>query len=167
MRILNILDYSDHGLIIHYQCNRCKLLVSVSEQCNSKCKTQKLGSLYDYSGHEIEDLMNSITSTRVHGTLDKLYKIIRKHNIEIEGIELPPYKYQEEKPVPVGFTIPRGDKDIKTIEDMIEVLDKSIRSGADVDMPEGTRYITISDTLAKQLSSRLKKLFTVEGNGDE
>ena len=167
MRILNILDYSSFGLIIHYQCNRCKLLVSVSEQCKFRCKTQKLGYMYDYSGHEIEDLMSNITNTRIHGTLDKLYSIIKEHNIPIEGIKLPPYLYEEDKPVPVGFTIPRGDMDIKTIQDMIEILDKSPRDGDAVDMPEGARYITISDTLAKQMSSKLKKLFTNEGNGDK
>lgn len=167
MRILNIIDYSSFGLIIEYQCNHCKLLMNVSEQCKFRCKTRRMGCLYDYSGHEIEDLMDNITSTRLHGTLDKLYGVIKEHNIEIEGIELPPYLFEQDKPVPVGFTIPRGDKDIKTIEDIINVLDKSIRQGADVDMPEGNRYITISDTLAKQLSSKLKKLFTNEGNGDE
>lgn len=166
MRIINILDYSSFGLIIHYQCSKCKLLVNISEQCKIRCKTQKPGYLYDYSGRVIEELMSTLTSTRVHGTLDKLYSIIKEHNIEIEGIKLPPYLFQEDRPVPVGFTIPRGDMDIKTIEDMINVLDKSIRSGDAVDMPEGARYITISDTLAKQLSERLKKLFTNEGNGD-
>lgn len=166
MRIIQILDYSDIGLIIHYQCNKCKLLVSVSEQCNFRCKTHKIGHMYDYSGHEIEDLISSVEGARIYGTIDKLYKIIKEHNILLEGIELPPYLYEEDKPVPVGFSIPRGDKDIKTIEDMINVLDKSIREGADIDMPEGARYITISDTLARQLSGRLKKLFTNEGNGD-
>lgn len=166
MRILGIMDYSSFGLIIHYQCNKCRLLTSVSEQCKFRCHPHKIGRLYDYSGHDIEDLLGTITSTRVHNTLDKLYNIIREHNIEIEGIELPPYLYEEERPVPVGFVIPREDKDIKTIEDMIQVLDKSARSGTDVDMPEGSRYITISDTLAKQLSDKLKKLFVIEDNGD-
>lgn len=167
MRIINIMDYSSFGLIIEYQCNKCKLLVNVSEQSKFRCKTRKIGHMYDYSGHAIEDMMDGIQSTRLHGTLDKLYSIIKEHNIQIEGIEIPPYLYEEDKPVPVGFTIPRGDKDIKTVEDMIRVLDKSTREGADVDMPEGARYIKISDTLAKQLSARLKKLFTNEGNGDD
>jgi DNA-directed RNA polymerase subunit M/transcription elongation factor TFIIS len=159
MRIINILDYSSFGLIIHYQCNKCKTLVSVSEQCKFRCRTQKIGHLYDYSGHEIENLMSAIDGARVHSTLDKLYSIIKEHNIPLEGIELPPYLYEEDKPVPVGFEIPPTDIWVKTIEDVVQMLDKSQRMGEDVDMPEGARYITISDTLAKQVSFKLKQLF--------
>lgn len=122
MRILDILDYSSFGLIIHYQCNDCKLLLSVSEQCNFKCKTHKMGVMYDYSGHAVEDMMNSIQSTRIHGTISKLYGLVKEHNIPVEGIELPPYRYQEEKPVPIGFEIPPADKWVKTIEDTINFL---------------------------------------------
>jgi DNA-directed RNA polymerase subunit M/transcription elongation factor TFIIS len=158
MRILNILDYSPLGLIIHYQCNKCKLLVSVSEQCRVRCKTQKMGHIYDYSGHAIEDLMGSIDSTRAHGVIDKLYNIVKEHNIEIEGIELPPYLYAEDKPVPVGFTIPRGDKDIKAIEDAIQLL-------SDLQAEEGEGNLHYNDMT--NTISALKKLFTNEGNGDE
>lgn len=157
MRILNILDYSSFGLIIHYQCNKCKLLVSVSEQCKFKCRTQKMGHLYDYSGHDIEDLIDAITSTRLHGTLDKLYSIIKEHNIQLEGIEFPPYLYEEDKPVPTGFTIPRGDKDIKAIENAIQLL-------TDLQNEEGSGNMHYDD-MASTISA-LKKLFTVEGNGD-
>jgi hypothetical protein len=154
-RILNILDYSEFGLIIHYQCNKCKLLISVSEQCKFRCKTHKMGLLYDYSGHEIGDLLDSIASTRIHNTLDKLYKTIKENNIEIEGIELPPYLYAEDKPVPVGFTIPRGDRDIKAIDDTIKLLER-LQDFEDVP----------SDDIKNNISA-LKKLFTNEGNGDE
>lgn len=157
MRILNIMDYSVFGLIIHYQCNKCKLLVSVSEQCKFKCKTQKIGHMYDYSGHDIDDLLDAITSTRLHGTLDKLYTIIKEHNIPLEGIEFPPYLYAENKPVPVGFTIPRGDKDIKAIEDTIKLLECLQQDLCDVDM---NKYDI------KHSIDALKKLFTAEGNCD-
>lgn len=157
MRILNIMDYSVFGLIIHYQCNKCKLLVSVSEQCKFRCKTQKIGHMYDYSGHDIDDLLDAITSTRLHGTLDKLYTIIKEHNIPLEGIELPPYLYAEDKPVPVGFTIPRGDKDIKAVEDTIKLLECLQQDLCDIDM---NKYDI------KHSIDALKKLFTAEGNGD-
>lgn len=158
MRILNILDYSSFGLIIHYQCDTCKLLVSVSEQCKFKCKTQKAGHMYDYSGHEIEDLMGALKSTRLHGTLDRLYSVIKEHNIPLEGIELPPYLYEEDKPVPVGFVIPRGDRDIKAVQDAIQLLTDvrdRIMEPDDVDFNNVTQKI-----------GALKKLFTMEGNGD-
>lgn len=157
MRILNIMDYSSFGIIVHYQCNKCKLLVSVSEQCKFRCKTQKIGHMYDYSGHDIEDLLGAITSTRIHGTLDKLYTIIKEHNIPLEGIELPPYLYAEDKPVPVGFTIPRGDKDIKAVEDTIKLLE---------DLQQDLGDANIHQDDIKHSIDALKKLFTAEGNGD-
>lgn len=157
MRILNILDYSSHGLVIHYQCSKCKLLVSVSEQCKSRCKTHRIGGIYDYSGHEIEDLIDAISSTRLHGTIDRLYKVIREHNIPLEGIELPPYLYAEDKPVPVGFTIPKGDKDIKAVQDAIQLL-------KDIRQEEGNGNLHYDD-MTNSITA-LEKLFTVEGNGD-
>ena len=157
MRILNIMDYSSFGLIIEYQCNSCKLLLGVSEQCKTRCRTHKLGHMYDYSGHAIEDLMDSIVSTRLHGTLDKLYSVIKEHNIPLEGIELPPYLYEQDKPVPVGFTIPRGDKDIKAVQDAIQLLE-------DLRSEEGSGNLHYDDMTST--ISALKKLFTMEGNGD-
>lgn len=123
MRIINIMDYSSFGLIIEYQCNKCKLLMNISEQCKFRCKTRKMGCLYDYSGHEIEDMIDGIESTRLYGTINRLYNVIKEHNIQLEGIELPPYLYEEDKPVPVGFTIPKEDKWIKIIEDTIQFLE--------------------------------------------
>ena len=157
MRILNIMDYSSFGIIVHYQCNKCKLLMSASEQCKFRCKTQKIGHMYDYSGHDIDDLLDAITSTRLHGTLDRLYTIIKEHNIPLEGIELPPYLYAEDKPVPVGFTIPRGDKDIKAVEDTIKLLEDLQQDLGDADIHQ--------DDIKHSIDA-LKKLFTVEGNGN-
>lgn len=163
MRILQIMDWSTFGVIVHYQCNKCKLLVSVSEQCKFRCKTQKLGVLYDYSGRAIEDLINHMDSTRIHGTLDKLYTIIKEHNIEVEGIELPPYIYEQDRPVPVGFTIPHGDKDIKTIEDTIKLL-KVLKDKLGFHTENGEPSDEYDDVC--NLIPALEKLFTVEGNGN-
>lgn len=163
MRILQIMDWSAFGVIVHYQCNKCKLLMSVSEQCKFRCKTQKLGVFYDYSGHAIEDLADGIVSTRLHGTLDKLYSIIKEHNIEVEGIEIPPYIYEEDRPVPVGFTIPRGDKDIKVIDDTIKLL-KVLKGKLGFHTEDGEPSDEYDDVC--NLIPALEKLFTNEGNGD-
>lgn len=157
MRIINILDYSTFGLVIEYQCNSCKLLMNVSEQCKFRCRTRKMGTLYDYSGHAIEDMLDGIVSTRLHGTLDKLYSTIKEHNIPLEGIEFPPYLLEQDKPVPVGFTIPRGDKDIKAVQDAIQLLEDLRNEEGEGNMHYGDMTSTIS---------ALKKLFTMEGNGD-
>lgn len=158
MRIVNIMDYSSFGLIIEYQCNSCKLLMTVSEQCKFRCKTRKMGHLYDYSGRAIEDMIDGMKSTRLYGTLDKLYSVIKEHNIPLEGIEFPPYLFEQDKPVPVGFTIPKGDRDIKAIEDAIQLLKDLQDRAMDPQDPD-------FDNVTKKISA-LEKLFTMEGNGD-
>ncbi len=47
-------------------------------------------------------------------------------------------------------------EDKKQLEEGIKILESTPRIGNDVDEPEGERYIQISDTLAKKLSSLLK-----------
>lgn len=157
MRIINIMDYSAFGLVIEYQCNKCKLLVNVSEQCKFRCKTRKIGRLYDYSGHEIEDMVDGIESTRLYGTINRLYDIIKEHDIKLEGIELPPYLYAEDKPVPIGFVIPSGDRDIKAVQDTIQLLKDLQHDLGEADMHQND----ISNCIVA-----LQKLFTVEGNGN-
>jgi hypothetical protein len=44
---------------------------------------------------------------------------------------------------------------IRDINDVITVLQKADRSGADFDMPEGSRYITLSATLAARMIAAL------------
>lgn len=152
MRILNILDYSSFGLVIHYQCSKCKLLVSVSEQCYFRCPTHKIGVMYDYSGHAIEDLIDSVEGSRLHSTVAKLYGLLKEHNIPVEGIELPPYRYEEDKPVPVGFVVPPADKWVKTVEDAIGLIEsmKSKMEPDDVDMDNITQQITLLKELFKE-----------------
>ena len=42
--------------------------------------------------------------------------------------------------------------------DVALALDAADRIGNDIDEPEGTRYIQISDTLAKELSQALREM---------
>jgi hypothetical protein len=44
------------------------------------------------------------------------------------------------------------------IESIALALDQATRYGADVDTPEGTRWIIMSDTLAKRLSTALREM---------
>lgn len=46
--------------------------------------------------------------------------------------------------------------DIKTLMELSSKFQVAERNGNNVDEPEGTRYIMISDTLATKLSLRLK-----------
>lgn len=167
MRILRVMDWSEFGLIISYQCPNCNLLVNVSEQCNMQIKMHSMGTIYDYSGKAIENLMNSVDSTRLSTTIHRLIELLDDHNIPIDGIELPPYRFEEERPVPVGFEIPSVDRWCKTIEDAISMLDNAARIGDEVDDSEGTRHIQISNTLASKMAESLKQLFKEDKNGDQ
>ena len=40
-------------------------------------------------------------------------------------------------------------------------FDNAIRIGSDIDEPEGNRYITISDTMAKSISSQIRDLMNL------
>jgi len=46
-------------------------------------------------------------------------------------------------------------------DDMADALDAAPRQGADRDEPEGSRFVVLSDTLAKQFSSRLRERSTI------
>ena len=42
--------------------------------------------------------------------------------------------------------------------EIADVLDKVDRQGSDEDSPEGVRYITLSDTYAKELAAQLRRI---------
>jgi hypothetical protein len=44
------------------------------------------------------------------------------------------------------------------LKEVCALFDQADREGADKDVPEGVRYINVSDTLANQISSKLKEL---------
>lgn len=49
-------------------------------------------------------------------------------------------------------------KSWKYLYDLANILDATGRIGEDEDSPEGVRFIQVSDTLAKQISMRLKRI---------
>jgi hypothetical protein len=153
MRILRVIDWSAFGLIINYQCPNCDLLVNVSEQCNHQLKVHSTGLSYDYSGAAIDNLLGELDSTRLNTTVQQLMKLLNDNNIKIDGIELPPYQFQEERPVPVGFEIPQADRWCKTIQ---EVVDNLLHG------QEYTQALT-----NEQMANKLKRLFKEdETSGD-
>lgn len=165
MKIIGIMDYSEFGLIIHYQCTNCYDIISVSEQSNRLIQPYKPGVIYDYSGNAILDMVSPIQHTRMGTTIQKLMKLLEENNINVDGIELPAYKYKAERPVPIGHIVDINDQGIKSIYELIDVLEKSPRLGSLIDTPEGSRYIQISDTLAKRLASNIKVVIKEDKNG--
>lgn len=166
MKIVKVLDWNPMGLIVHYQCQECLLLLTLSEQANKLVTMNNNGAFYDYSGDAIEDMTSTLRHTRLNTTVRQLIKIIKDNNIKVDGIDLP-YVYEEDRPVPVGFEIPKGDRNIKVVDDMIKLLSTAPREGNPVDEPGGNKYIKISDTLTVELIAKLKQLFKEEENGKD
>ena len=158
MKVLKVLDWSVFGLIIHYQCPSCKLLVSVSEQTKTMLRNMKEGTTYSYSGDEIMAGVSPTDDSRKSMAIIKLMKIINDNGIKVDADDMPPYIYEEKRPVQVGYVIPKGDKDIKAVEDAVATLKKFQERTMD---PDDIDYDSVTDVI-----DRLKKLFTNEGNGD-
>lgn len=154
MKILKVMDWSTFGLIVHYQCQKCKLLVSISEQCKRTIKYSNDHEMFDYSGETIGAGASSVGNSRMSMAVMKLMKILKENDIKIDKDDIPPYTYDEDRPVPVGYSIPRDDVSIKTIDDTIKILDNSNR----INTPNENRYIKIDDTLARQISDKLKNI---------
>ena len=60
-----------------------------------------------------------------------------------------------------------GEKKAELLDATIESINAADRHGSETDEPEGTRYIQMSDTLAKEMVTILeacKELLGVEGN---
>jgi DNA-directed RNA polymerase subunit M/transcription elongation factor TFIIS len=163
MKPLSVIDWSQFGLIITYQCTECYLTMTISEQCNHLLKQFNPGLRFDYTGVQIEELgMSSKDHSRLANSVILLSEKLRENNIKLDNTQFPPYRWNNDKPVVTGFTIPEEDKWVHTISELANVLRSAPRTGSDVDDPEGTRNITISDTLAKELADKLENLLKEE-----
>jgi len=47
---------------------------------------------------------------------------------------------------------------ITILNELLQVLEGAIRQGTDNDIPEGSRYVQISDTLIKELCTKIRFL---------
>lgn len=152
-----VVDWSQFGLIISYQCPKCLVTLLLSEQCDRVIKHHSPGIRFDYTGHQIEGVGESgVQQSRYVNIIRKLIKQLDEHNITIDDDEIVPFRWKNEKPIPIGYEVPESDRLLETINNIIKVLDNSARIGDPVDMPEGSRYIQISHTLANKLSKELK-----------
>lgn len=151
-----VIDWSQFGLIISYQCPECLTTSMISEQTDRVIKRHSAGVRFDYTGRQIENMLNGVEQSRYVNIIRKLIKQLDDNNIKIDDDEIVPFRWKNEKPIPIGFEVPPVDRILEPISRVINVLDNSRREGSPVDMPEGSRYITISHTLAEKLSKELK-----------
>jgi len=49
-----------------------------------------------------------------------------------------------------------------SLKDVITILETATRTGGDTDTPEGSRYITISDTLATLMAKSIQRQLDIE-----
>ena len=162
-----VADWSQFGLVISYQCPKCLLTMLISEQTNRVIKMHSPGTRFDYTGNEILGLIGNKEQSRYVNIIRKLIKLLDDNNIKIDDGEIVPYRWKNEKPVPIGYEVPPVDKMLEPIGKIIDMLDKSERQGSTVDMPEGSRYIIISHTLASKLSNELKDILKGEKDSNE
>lgn len=174
MKPLSVIDWSQFGLVISYQCQNCYTTIELSEQQKRPLKIHSPSKRFDYTGTEIKDLGISMRqNSRMANALCILIDRCEKNNIDIEGIfeefseSLPPYRYKNEMPVKKGFVIPPEDRWVDTVHQIYELFKNARRVGSDEDIPEGSRNIVISETLANNLADKLKLLLEGEQNGAE
>lgn len=171
MKPLMIADWSQFGLIINYQCPECYTTMNLSEQCGRQLKLYSPSKRFDYTGTQVRELGISLKdSSRLANALCVLIETCEKNNINIDDVfkefsdTIPPYRFENDKPVPKGFVIPPEDEWISAVHRAYELLKNAKRIGNEEDNPEGSRYIQISDTLATQIADKLNKLLMKGGN---
>lgn len=160
MEVIRILDGSRFGLIISYQCPSCFIFATFSEQHRRMIHDYEIDGLvrFDYCGAKLDSLcMKWLDSSRMANALSILIKTCRENNMNIDDVvcniedNIPPYMSENEKPVPVGFTIPPRDVWIKTIDDTINTLEVPLGAIED-------EYISISADDARLIVDKLKQL---------
>ena len=156
MKPLMVIDWSQFGMVIKYQCQKCYTTVDVSEQCRKPLKRYNPGRRFDYTGQEVRDLgINWVDSSRIANALCVLIKVCEEHNINIDEVfkefsdTVPPYRDMHDRPVPSGFIVPPDDEWISVVHQAYEVL-----NAKDTDC----ETITVSRETASILADKLKKL---------
>ena len=156
---LSIVDWSQFGLIIQYQCPECLLTMTVSEQARRRLGRYSPSKRFDYTGQQIKELGISYTNhSRLANIVEKLITKLEDNNIEIgDDIEYPPYRWKNDRPVPTGFVIPPKDVWIDTIDKICKLVECADHTADD---------IHISKESADMLVNKLRNILKGENNGD-
>lgn len=163
MKPLMVIDWSQFGMIINYQCQKCYTTMTISEQTRRPLKVYNPGKRFDYTGTEVRDLGISYRdNSRLANALCVLIKTCEDNNINIDEVfkdfsqTVPPYRFENDKPVPRGFVIPPEDEWIDTVHKAYELL-----NAKDAD----SNTISVSRETASMLADKLNKLLK-GGNKD-
>lgn len=155
---LSVIDWSQYGMLISYQCPECYLTMTISEQTKHKMKVYNPGKRFDYTGQQVRDLgMAYRDQSRVFNALSTIIQWCDQHNINIDEVfnefadTLPPYKWFNERPVSKGWKIPPEDVFVNIIDKAIKVIEAPIGATED-------EYISIEANEAKMIVDKLKSL---------
>lgn len=153
---LMIVDWSPFGLVVNYQCPECYLTMTISEQCKRPMKIYNPGKRFDYTGTEVKTLGISYKdNSRLSNALCILIEVCEKNNINIDEVfkefsdTIPPYRFENDKPVLEGFVIPPEDEWISVVHQAYEIL-----NAKDTDC----ETINVSRETASILADKLNKL---------
>ena len=135
MKPLMIIDWSQFGLIVHYQCTECYTTSVVSEQSRSLFKRYTPGKQFDYTGVQVKDLgMSWRDNSRIANALCILIEKCEQNNINIDEVfgefsqTVPPYRNLNDRPVPSGFVIPEVDKWIYAVDEAQKLISSNAES---------------------------------------
>lgn len=163
MKPLMVVDWSQFGLIVDYQCQVCYLRAMISEQTHGPVKIYSPGKRFDYTGRQVTELgMYWKDSSRLGNALKTLIDVCEAHNINIDEVfaeyPKPPYRWNNEKPVPTGYVIPPEDAWISTVEQAMNILKNPLDVTSD-------DYISISAEDARLVVDKLIKLLKGDYDG--
>lgn len=129
MKPLMVVDWSQFGLVVHYQCQECYTSATVSEQSRSPIKRHTPSHQFDYTGTQVEDLgMSWRDNSRIANALCVLIEKCKQNNINIDEVfkefsqTVPPYRDLNDRPVPSGFVIPEVDKWVNAVDEAQKML---------------------------------------------
>lgn len=129
MKPIMIIDWSQFGMVIKYQCQDCLTTAIVSEQARRRIQIHSPAVQFDYTGREIEELgMKWNESSRIANALCRLIDICKEHNIDIDkefeefSSSVPKFKYKND--IPTGFTIPPEEKLVNAVQQAVNLLDR-------------------------------------------
>ena len=159
MKPLMIVDWSQFGMIVSYQCQECYTTMTISEQSRSPIKIYSLGKRFDYTGTEVRTLgMSYRDSSRLANALCILIDKCEENNINIDEVfkefaeSVPPYKYHNDKPCEKGFVIPEEDIWMDTVNKAYGLFKNAQKADTESD------YVQVRSDDASKIADKLIKL---------
>lgn len=148
-----VIDWSQFGLVISYQCSECLTTMTISEQADKLIKRHSPGTRFDYTGRKIEGIAYSgIEQSRHINIIRKLIKQLDEHNISIDDDEIVSYRWKNDKPIQIGYEVLESDRLLKCLDDTVSILSDGL------EMTDNTEYIKISRVSASKLNKEIKSI---------